>query len=170
VAVKKHKWSCRITIVVILLAVAIGLAWSWSARELSFRRRQFSIEERVCRDRFAAVARELRIYASENDGRYPDQLALLTNDVFDLHRALVLFRCPLRKEPDTPNPDGALRTDFIYVSGLSTNNPPRTVLMYCPPKNHYGRSATILYVDDTVETCDPKRFERLVPQGNRDSR
>ena len=146
------------------LALAIAAGMLWSFRALVLQHGRFALREKMCREYFRCVAQAMTIYASENDGRYPDHLSLLTNHIVRTYQ-VTMFRCPVRREEETPNSNGALQTDFVYMPGLSTSSPPGTVLMYCPPKNHRGRSATILYADGSVETCDPQRFARLVDKG-----
>jgi prepilin-type processing-associated H-X9-DG protein len=52
-------------------------------------------------------------------------------------------------------------SDYVYVSGLNESDPPSCVLAFCPPENHKGEGANVLFVDGSVRWYSVEGFKKL---------
>jgi hypothetical protein len=130
------------------------------------------------------IYQAMRHYALINDGQYPDSLErmLATHQAALDHTALV---CPSSDDelPQGATPDELLRSiaergraeahtpaptrpwtriSYVYcASGLTTDAPPETVLVYEPISNHDG-DILILYASGEVDTIAYRRMPRAL--------
>jgi len=54
-----------------------------------------------------------------------------------------------------------LWADYVYVSGLTESDPPGCILAFCPPENHKGEGANVLFIDGSVRWYSVEEFKRL---------
>lgn len=86
-----------------------------------------------------------RTYAIENDSRFPENLEELTPDYIDLPEI-----CSFKTDEGGQKP-------FHYVSGLDSDSPPNTVIIYTDPNALNKR--VVGFVGGHVETLSEEEFE-----------
>ena len=146
-----------------------GLAVLIELRDVDFLVTGFgpkSVSRLRCAERLRAIGKACAQYASENDGRYPDEfIKLHTECGVDTN---MLF-CGCRSYPRTVTPEEVievtqwgLKSAFVYAgAGLSTGVAPDTVLVYERLKNHEW-GIHVLYPDGRIEWLNEDRAEKLI--------
>lgn len=143
------------------LATAMLLPAMSTARERA--------QQAACANNLRQIAMAAIMYANDNKGQYPPDLAALAQ--YDL--TVRVFACPSRKRADLPDkadPKAVAEwirrnSDYVYIgAGLreSVRNPESTIIAHDKPGNHGKRGVNAAFADGHVEWMDMKRFEQAM--------
>jgi len=105
----------------------------------------------VCRGNLRAIGHALRDYYDDN-GTYPPDLMPLFEQGFVTEMQL---HCPFSSSVAGPG-----NTDYLYVSGLSREDPWNWILAYDRPTNHEDGDCCVLYVGGEVKHFPGAEFAR----------
>jgi len=94
------------------------------------------------RERLLKIGGLLQLATTERHGRFPDDLADVVPPA--------MLQAPQDPEPDTP-------VDYLYIAGLTTYSPGRTILVY-EREGLQGDGRHVLYVDGSVEFLTEEEF------------
>ncbi len=131
------------------MIVSIGIALTFAGILLSQARergRQVS-----CRSNLHSLGLVVQVYALDYDGYFPDKLSHL---YYSYLSTLQIFECPSTNDRILPSEMMEEEGSYIYVPGLTQNDPPGTVLLYDKPGNHGRlgrRGRNVVYLDGHVE-------------------
>jgi hypothetical protein len=148
----------RKVVVAALVGVLIGftVACVRFTRYVRFVRRD--VRQTLCVHNLKMLALQLKMYAEEHDGAFPDKWSTLVSDT-DLFPPdmLEIFVCPAgsreyEKEHGVPltvsgPEDVDERSTYVLVSGLRPTDDKDTVLAYEKGDNHGGIGHSVLYLD-----------------------
>lgn len=101
-----------------------------------------------CRNNLRNIGVALYIYASENNGQFPDSLNVLYENQYLSDESLL--NCP--SSPDKATPEGP---DYVYASGLSVLSDSEKVLLK-DRKNNHPNAKNVLLVNGRVVTKKSK--------------
>lgn len=109
-----------------------------------------TIEGRVniALDGMSRIARRLYAYAATHDGRFPAALSELASTDRGLP-LLWLFGQGSGEIAEGRAVD--LATDFVYLSNLTTSDPPKCVVAFCDPRVNGRYGTAIIRVDGAAE-------------------
>jgi hypothetical protein len=151
-----------LTVLLLVIASSIFLVIAAPYRRESAKRAQ-------CGRILSALGQVLLLYATDNQGRFPDGMETLVT-AQDVPSSLLL--CP--SSNDTPaqgatpaaivaNIRAGGHLSYIYMGkGLSTGAPADTVLAYEPLSNHHGDGMWVLFGDSSVQWVDAKTAQPFV--------
>ena len=171
-------WKWRSTVggllVVLLMFVAgtaaVGVthqtAWLVRSPETLYRRGGLVRDRVRCASNLRQTGQALQMYASDNGGRYPDDLRLLRSTGIDIDvTALVCPALPDKTWTAATRAatDEASISSYVYFGkGLAAPADPRRVLAVEPLENHENDGVNALYGDGTVQWHDRADAERLL--------
>jgi prepilin-type processing-associated H-X9-DG protein len=129
--------------------ITSGAALGTSILLPSLNRARESANRVKCASNMRQIGQAIQLYANENKGKYPPNLATLvkTEDI-----SPEVFTCPSENTP-TPKPDEVdTKGDYIYVGqGLDTTATPDIIVLYEKPDAHDKDGMNVLYADGHVE-------------------
>jgi prepilin-type processing-associated H-X9-DG protein len=100
---------------------------------------------------------ELHMYGPGQSASFPPSLQAM---FLDSHIPS-LYICPASGHHPGVTNHVELWTDYAYVSGLDDSAPTGCVLAFCPPENHQGEGANVLFVDGKVRWYSVEEFKKL---------
>jgi len=119
-----------ITVIIVLLYPFIG----------SIRDRAKAIS---CEENIQKIGRGIRLYAIENEGKFPSSLGELLEGGYLANEKC--FDCPL-----SPHPGRAKDPDYHYVTGYAISSPSDTAIVFDKKENHKG-GKYVLYIGGDLE-------------------
>ena len=146
----------RQLVMVLVLAILAG-----SSGLLYYCHWKEATKEATSRERCQANLHELwtaaKLYGPYQVESFPPTLQVM----FKISAYPSIYICPAtgHHPGDTNHVD--LWTDYVYVSGLKESDPPSCVLAFCPPENHQGKGANVLFVDGKVRWYSVEEFKKL---------
>jgi hypothetical protein len=164
---KRAAW--KLTRLEIGVAVAVTLALLLTLLPSLGRRRRHDDPRLRCASNLRQVAQAVQLYANENRGRFPPDVAtlLLTQDL-SADNFVCRFTNDTAAYGPTPEATAAQLTaaaghlSYVYCgAGMTGNVPPSTVIAYEPPSNH-GDGLWVAYADTKVEWLDSRRGRKLL--------
>jgi hypothetical protein len=148
----------RKTAVVIIVLVVAGFAGCFVS---ALKRARFAARQTMCVHNLKIIAQELRMYADEHDGAFPDKWStLLAYAEFGASDILEIFVCPeqRRRYKVTGPEDVDERSSYVLVPGLRTTDDKDTILAYEKGDNHGGIGHSVLYLDTRGGWDPPSNF------------
>jgi prepilin-type processing-associated H-X9-DG protein len=113
-----------------------------------------------CLNNLKQIGIASRMYSADHARAFPGLFGEMEPYVGS--NAVTLFVCASARRGERPLPrvvaeiDGC--TDYRLVTGLTETSTPNAVLAFCPPENHRGDGANVLFVDGHVEWLDRDDF------------
>jgi len=144
--------SVAVLIIVLLLAGFAGCFVS------ALNRARFAARQTMCVHNLKVIAIQLRMYADEHDGAFPDKWStLVTYLQTTTPEWLDQFVCPeqsrrYEKEHGVPYTvtgpeDVDERSSYVLVPGLRMTDDKNTILAYEKGDNHGGIGHSLIYID-----------------------
>lgn len=115
-----------------------------------------------CMENLGEIGKRCIRYANGHGGSFPHSLSDVTSvegeSIADSGR---VFICP-----SSGTHPGVISkvddwSDYMFISGVTTNDPPNTMLAYDSPQHHRADGAPVLYIDGSVMWHDREEFGRL---------
>lgn len=100
-------------------------------------------ENTICANNLREIGLAMYIYAREHDGEFPPSLAALYEEQYLADEQIM--DCPADRHVGTPEDP-----DYIYVAGLSIEDPSLAPLVYDKAENHSGNGRNSLFLNGTV--------------------
>ncbi len=153
----KMKRTILIMIAVALVGTACWFAIVWLA---GARARPCGGGRRGrCMSNLAQIGKASKMYQMDHADQWPPTLADLVPDYIGPNPRI--FWCP-----SCGRPTGALTnlmdwTSYVCVP-LASNAPPQVVQAFCPPENHAGKGANVLFADGSVTWESTDAFDELI--------
>ena len=150
-----RKRKAAAVIIVLVLLVFVGLAVPFSSYLRLVRR---EVRQTLCVHNLKLIALQLRMYADEHDGAFPDKWSTLVADPeYGASDMLEIFVCPEQSRryektygvPYTVSgpEDVDERSSYVLVPGLRMTDDKDTILAYEKGDNHGGIGHSVLYLD-----------------------
>jgi hypothetical protein len=136
----------KVAVVVIVLVLA-GFAGCFVS---ALSRARFAARQTMCVHNLKLIAMQLRMYADEHDGAFPDKWSTLAAyhevAVSDM---LEIFVCPeqIRRYTVSSPADIDELSSYVLVPGLRMTDDKDTILAYEKGDNHGGIGHSVLYLD-----------------------
>ena len=139
--------------IVLLGIVAVFAVSPFIARSKERVRRTY------CMGCLSSLGKASVMYAMDHDGQFPSTWHDLAQEYANAPK---LFDCLSNLNP--PGEIAAVDewSDFSLVPGLTTNDPPDTVLAFEPLENHRGRGANVLFLNTQVRWVTPAEHKELM--------
>jgi len=166
----------KAAVVVIIVLVVLGfLALAARFRSyLDYVRRE--TRQTLCVHNLKMIALQVRMYADEHDGAFPDKWSTLVADpVFGFSDALEIFVCPeqsiqYKKTHGAPYTvtgaeDVDERSSYVLVPGLHITDDKDTILAYEKGDNHGGIGHSLIYLDGRGAWDPPSNWYWTRPNG-----
>jgi hypothetical protein len=173
----KWRWTLGgLTIVLVMFAAgtaAVGIAhqtiWLVCSPEPLYRRGSIVHNRIYCERHLEHIGRAIQLYAEDNGGRFPDDVASLL-DVGLEPSALIcpgLVDAPESTAATTQQAKADLSKpgyfSYVYLGkGLAHPLDPRRVIMLEFPENHEGTGINVLYANGDVRWHDREAAEALL--------
>ena len=133
----------KVAVVIIVLVLA-GFAGCFVS---ALNRARFVARQTMCVHNLKLIAMQLRMYADEHDGAFPDKWSTL---VADLNiGSFEIFVCPqqIRRYTVSSPADIDELSSYVLVPGLHMTDDKDTILAYEKGDNHGGIGHSVLYLD-----------------------
>lgn len=139
-----RKRKVAVIIIVLLLAGFAGCFVS------ALKRARFVARQTMCVHNLKILALQLRMYADDHDGAFPDKWStLVAYPEFGGSDILEIFVCPeqRRRYKVTGPEDVDERSSYALVPGLHITDDKDTILAYEKGDNHGGIGHSLIYLD-----------------------
>lgn len=97
------------------------------------------------------------MYSPGGAEQFPPSLQSLVQYAPDLK----WYVCPCSGHAPGSRTNVTVWSEYVYVAGRTIADDPDRVLAYCPPANHAGKGASVLFVDGSVVWITPEAFDAL---------
>jgi len=147
----------RQLVMALVLAILAG-----SSGLLYYCHRKEATKEATSRERCQANLRQMVIAARLYIGGL--QINIFPPSLQEMFRVCPypsMYVCPASGHHPGDTNHVELWTDYAYVSGVNEEDPPGCVLAFCPPENHQGKGANVLFVDGKVRWYSVEEFKKL---------
>lgn len=108
-----------------------------------------------CMSNLSQTGKACALYAMDHDGSCPASPADLTTIVGNNPK---MFACGMSAGRAGEMTNVNDWTDYAFVSGLRSSDPPSAVLCYCSSPSHDGSTRPVLRLDGSVSTMNEKSF------------
>ena len=98
------------------------------------------------------------MYSMENDDKMPSDFQSLKSYAGD---APQLFVCPSTGNTPGDFSDVDSWADYILVPGLSGSSPVDSIFVFSKPSCYANGGGNILYLDGSVQWCNPETYTKL---------
>lgn len=119
---------------------------------------QSRARESCCKGQLSSMGKSMVMYAMDHEQAYPPNLSSLTNSGAN-HPKIFICKSSGHQPGELAKLDDW--TDYVYVAGLKATDSAGCVLAFCPPENHGGRGANVLFVDGASEWVPTAEFVEL---------
>ncbi len=92
---------------------------------------------------------------------FPSNMLELSQYAIDYADHPSLYVCRAGGHPRGAISNVAHWTDYVYVMGLTEDDPSSCVHMFCPPEHHRNKGANVLFLDGSVYRLTTKEFVAL---------
>ena len=122
--------------------------------------------EYQCMRRLVSISFALYRYAEDHDGKFPDDFTILIGP----HLEPEHFVCPATRKRPQPGLPVADWSDYVFIPGAhfvtdaNDKSDYSLIVAYCPPENHRGKKAIVLFADGHAENCEIDKFYRLLKE------
>jgi hypothetical protein len=143
-----------------LSIVIVGLALVATALFLLTRARARPVAgspANRCTSNLSSIGKVLSLYEMDHPSELPPLFREFTNYV----DSPKLFRCPVARTSLGSLTNADQWTSYCLVN-LSPTSAPDRVHAFCPPENHHGKGANVLFRDASVQWCSASDFETLI--------
>jgi hypothetical protein len=112
-------------------------------------------------NRLKQIGMACLMYAIDHRGEYPADWNALTNNYANIPKLFVTHADEKKK---TGHMSNVMEwTSFVYVPGLTTASPPRSVVAYLPLGHYKARDGGIIvFADCSVEWQPPEQFKETL--------
>jgi len=142
---------------VVLLIVVVGLAAFAVNLAFAINRARRAARRIGCVHNLKLIALQLRMYADEHDGAFPDSWSTLITDLEISPDSFEVFVCPEQRRRYTETygvpvtmagpKDIDQRSSYVLVAGLHITDDKDTIIAYEKGDNHGGIGHSVLYLD-----------------------
>jgi prepilin-type processing-associated H-X9-DG protein len=106
----------------------------------------------------AQIGKASMMYSMDNDEKRPANFQSLKLYTGDSPR---LFVCPATGKQPGAFSDVDSWTDYVLVPGLTEESPPQSVFVFTHPDCYPNGGGNILFLDGSVQWCDPATYDEL---------